>query len=154
MNLLQKRQWTGICRFSPCCFCHIYMCSFKTKMENINFEETSGLGLMRKYKSENSLMERQCVSVQGKRTKHRPSVRRATQRFLQIRKRCRLLPGVTALSQGAACLACKVDSCGPLARHPCTRPSSTSVCGDLVLKESKVCPLLSDSVNKELYNCK
>ena len=35
-------------------------------MENINFEETSGLGLMRKYKSENSLMERQCVSVQGK----------------------------------------------------------------------------------------
>ena len=81
MNLLQKRQWTGICRFSPYCFCHIYMCSLKTKMENINFEENSGLGLVRKCKSENSLMERQCVSVQGKRTKHRHSVRLAIQFF-------------------------------------------------------------------------
>ena len=79
-------------------------------MENINFEETSGLGLVRKCKSENSLMERQCVSVQGKRTKHRHSIRLAMQRFLQIRKRCLLLPGVTALSKGAACLACKVYS--------------------------------------------
>lgn len=118
MNLLQKRQWTGICRFSPYCFCHIYMCSLKTKMENINFEENSGLGLVRKCKSENSLMERQCVSVQGKRTKHRHSVRLAIQSLLQIRKRCLLLPGVTALSQGAACLACKVYSY----QVPCQAP--------------------------------
>lgn len=30
-NLLQKRQGTGICRSSPCCLCHIYMCSFQGK---------------------------------------------------------------------------------------------------------------------------
>lgn len=37
----------------------IYICVyFKIKMENINFEEVSGLELVRKLKLENSLMER------------------------------------------------------------------------------------------------
>lgn len=76
-------------------------------MENINFEEASGLELVRKLKSENSLMERQCVSKQGEKTVQMQCHASSYCCFVQISKRSSLRPGDTAVSQSADCLASK-----------------------------------------------
>lgn len=100
-------------------------------MENVHFEEPSGLELVRKLKSQIVQWKGNVSPCRVKGHKHRCSVRRGcTVSSCKLEK----VPGDTAQSQSAACLPSKEWAVFqplfiPSARHLCARRNTISVYG-------------------------
>lgn len=99
-------------------------------MENVHFEEPSGLELVRKLKSQTVQWKGNVSLCRVKGHKHRHSVRRGcTVSSCKLEK----VPGDIAQSQSATCLLCRVGCVSPpiysFARHLCAWHNSISIYG-------------------------
>lgn len=100
-------------------------------MESVHFEEPSGLGLVRKLKSQIVQWKGHVSPCRVKGHKHRCGVRRGcTVSSCKLKK----VPGDTAQGQSAACLVSKEWAVFqplfiPSARHLCARHNSISIHG-------------------------